>query len=168
MQLLNLDFGAVSPSQWLLAAAIAVTAALMVIDAVAFRLPNIGVLVLLSLYPLWVLLHPEPMHWAWALLIAGVALAIGMGLFGLGILGAGDAKFAAVAFLWAGPEAAWRFFVYFALIGGAMSVVLLTVRPMLYNHQRFLPRLLRRREPIAYGLAIGGGLMLVWWQGLAP
>lgn len=162
-----MQLSAITLDLWILTFAIGLTAWLMAADAVTFRLPNVVLLGLLALYPLWVVAHPEPVHWAWALLIAGVALAIGMGLFALNVIGAGDAKFAAVAFLWAGPEAGLPYFLYFSLIGGAMSVALLILRPLLQPWEKHIPRLFCHHEPVAYGLAIGGGLLLVWFLGNA-
>lgn len=162
-----MQLSAIPLDLWILTLAIALTTWLMAADAVTFRLPNVVVLGLLALYPLWVMAHPEPVHWAWALMIAGIALAVGMGLFALNVIGAGDAKFAAVAFLWAGPEAGLRYFIYFGLIGGAMSLLLLIMRPVLQPWERYVPRLFRHHEPVAYGLAIGGGLLLIWFLGYA-
>ncbi len=150
------------------AAAAGITAWLMLHDAATFRLPNWAVGTLGLLYPFWVLTGTDYATFPWSVLIASLVLVVGMLLFSVRLLGAGDAKFMAAGFLWVGPSQSLWFFFLFALLGGALSLFLLLLRPVLDKRvpARWLPRILRRRQPVAYGLAIGGGLLLVMAYGV--
>lgn len=147
------------------AAASALTAASMLYDLLYYRLPNYLVLGLLALYPAYVWLAPHEIAWGWSLIVAGGVLLVGVLLYAVGAIGAGDVKFASVAFLWVGAGGALSYFIVFGLLGGLLSVLLLFGRPVIakFRPQDRLIRVLQLRAPVPYGLALGGALLLRWF-----
>ena len=89
--------------------------------------------------------------------VGAITLAICFFFWSRGWIGGGDAKFAAVAAIWLGPELAITFFVLTSIYGGALSLAILTVR------SRFLPAFLLKMDwvmrlysvkKIPYGVAL--------------
>jgi len=103
-----------------LLAALAFWAALN--DVREYRIPNRIVLAIAALYPVHVLVSAEPVAWGGAMLVAAIALVVGMILFFTGVLGGGDAKLLAAVALWAGPANILEFLTITAVLGGAMAV----------------------------------------------
>ena len=72
-------------------------------DLLTLRIPNRAVLVILGLYPVYVLTAGQAVPWPAASLIAAVSFAIGFALFATNLFGGGDVKLFAATALWAGP-----------------------------------------------------------------
>lgn len=108
---------------------------------------------------------------------AGIAvLLIGIGLFSRGWAGGGDAKLLAAAALWLGFDHLVPFLFWTGLLGGGLSLVLLTYRsilpPVWLVGQSWAMRLHDRKEGIPYGIAIAGAGLIVypstgWMTGFA-
>lgn len=102
-------------------------------------------------------------------------LVLGFGCFALGWVGGGDAKFAAVAALWLGFPQALFFVAYGAVIGGALTLVLLSFRsgllPAFALRQAWIMRLHDPKVGVPYGIALAAAGLLVYpqtvWMGLA-
>lgn len=141
-------------------------AAVILIDASKYVIPNALNLFLLGVYPFAAYLLA--LNWPMALLAAGIALVIGMAIFALGFMGGGDIKLLAVLVLWTGWHATSAYFLFLTgVAGGALVIVVLFARfllPPLFGG-RELPRLLRRKQPIPYGIAIALGFLIVLWSG---
>jgi prepilin peptidase CpaA len=95
-------------------------------------------------------------------------LAVAFGLFAMGWIGGGDAKLAAATTLWMGFGLTLPYLVYTALIGGALTLVLLMARrlpltPGLARH-RFIERLHDARTGVPYGIALAAAGLLVYSQ----
>ena len=101
-----------------------------------------------------------------ALALAGAALGAGLLLpfYAIRAMGAGDVKLLAAIGALLGPQALVSVAVYGALIGGAMSVVILLVRRRLFVAVNEI--LVQRRAPTRsgatapYGVAIASGVYL--------
>lgn len=140
-------------------------AAVIVCDASRYIIPNNLNLAILLLYFAAIFLLPIAPGVALSALGAGSAvLLVGLGLFALGLMGGGDVKLLAVLALWTGWSLATvNFLVLTALFGGALVVVVLLARailpPILFKIRPTMniPRLLVRKQPVPYGLAIAGG-----------
>ena len=143
--------------------------AVMVIDATRYVIPNALNLFLLGLYPFAAYLLG--LDWPMALVAAGIALAIGMGIFALGFMGGGDIKLMVVLILFTGWHASTVNFLFLTgVCGGVLVIVLLFARfilPPLFRG-RELPRLLTRKQPVPYGIAIAAGFLVVLWTGQIP
>jgi len=100
-------------------------------DATEFKIPNRICLAIAALYPVHVLASPVPVDWLGGLAVGGIALAFGIALFALRYMGGGDIKLITVTALWAGPAEILDFVVFSALVGGVMSLIMLS--PMRYS-----------------------------------
>lgn len=92
-----------------------------------FIIPNQLILVAVALWPLH--LAATPAAGLAALGAVGCAVAVflvGALLFSRGYVGGGDVKLLSVATLWAGPSGTPELLVVTGLLGGALSIVLLT------------------------------------------
>lgn len=142
-------------------------------DAVRYTIPNWLNGAILALFIAAACLLPvEPL---WALLAASLVLLAGIASFALGMMGGGDAKLLFVLTLWTGWSMATASFLFMtAMTGGLLVVVVLTLRLVLppvlrhKNPERQMPRLLTRKEPVPYGLAIAGAFLWVLWNHQVP
>ena len=93
------------------------------------------------------------------------ALAVAFVLFSFGLIGGGDAKLFAATCLWLGP-AAFPYTIYAALIGGALTLLLLFWRglplPATLSSQGWLVRLHSPKEGVPYGIALAASGLLVY------
>lgn len=144
-------------------------AVVVMVDATKYVIPNALNLFLLGLYPFAAYLLG--LDWPMALLAAGIALAIGMGIFAFGFMGGGDIKLLAVLVLFTGWDTSSINFLFLTgLCGGLLVFAVLFLRfllPPLFRG-RELPRLLRRKQPVPYGIAIAAGFLVVLWTGQIP
>lgn len=113
-------------SQVSIACFVALVLAASASDIVAYRIPNVIVIALLLLYPIYVLVTPGEVEWLYSLGIFAATIAVGLALFAFRWFGAGDVKLMAAIMLWAGPTLALPALLISALIGGAVSLVMLT------------------------------------------
>lgn len=143
--------------------------AVMAIDASKYVIPNTLNLFLLALYPFAAYLLG--LDWPMALVAAGIVLAIGLGVFALGFMGGGDIKLLAVLVLYTGWHMATVNFLFLTgVCGGGLVIAVLFARfilPPLFKG-RALPRLLTRKQPIPYGIAIAIGFLVVLWTNQIP
>lgn len=137
-------------------------------DATHYIIPNWLNALLLILYPLWWFTAPAAPDWAGALGMFALCFAVGFGLFALGLMGAGDVKLLSVLGLYVGfSEAGLALIIYMALLGGVLSLLLIILRRVLAGWKR-RPRLLRKKEPVPYGLAIAGSFLWLLFTGRVP
>lgn len=135
-------------------------------DVAAFRIPNMVPLVSVALFPLAVWLAPSPVALGWHVVAAFVVLAMGIGLFALGMLGGGDVKLMAAVSLWLGINSLTMFLVLVSLAGAALTILLLVLRATPLRHASLghgAPlAVLQPRAGIPYGMAIAfGGAVLM-------
>jgi prepilin peptidase CpaA len=94
-----------------------------------------------------------------------LVLAITFTLFAFGMIGGGDAKFAAATALWLGPEATLAFVIYTMLIGGVLALAMLTFRaaplPATFYGWSWVSRLQSPGQGIPYALAMSPAAILV-------
>lgn len=83
-----------------------------------YIIPNQVSLGALALYPVFVLSSPDPVHWQWALVMAGVFFVVGFVMYLARAMGAGDAKLLPVVMLWVGAKDFTPFIL--VLIGGSL------------------------------------------------
>lgn len=150
-------------SGFALALALAMVA-VIVSDAVRYTIPNWLNGAILALYIPAAFLLPADV--LWALLAATIVLAVGLGLFAMGLMGGGDVKLLFVLTLWTGwGQAALQLMALTAIMGGLLVVIVLMLRalfpPFLLKKDpnRVLPRLLTRKQAVPYGLAIAAAFL---------
>jgi prepilin peptidase CpaA len=94
------------------------------------------------------------------------ALVVTFAMFCFGWIGGGDAKLFAATCLWFGPEAILIYSLYAALLGGALTMVLLFWRsvplPTVLTSQGWLARLHSPKEGVPYGIALAVAGLLVY------
>lgn len=140
---------------------------LAVIDVRERRLPTRVVLAIGALFAVDAGLmrlsaHGWLMHGALALGVFAVCAL----LFAAGMLGGGDAKLAAVIFLWIGPTLSLPALILISVIGTLVSCVSIATR-RLGGPQSSTPRRVlalfssRRGVPYGVALALGGGTTIV-------
>jgi prepilin peptidase CpaA len=100
---------------------------------------------------------------------AAVALALlllAFALFSFGWIGGGDAKLFAATCLWLGPETIFAYSFYAALLGGALTLLLLLLRwlpfPAAFSSQGWLVRLHSAKEGVPYAIALAAAGLLVY------
>jgi prepilin peptidase CpaA len=134
-------------------------------DLTSFTIPNWISLVLLAAFVpaaltggmAWPLFG---LHFA----VFAAALVAGMGMYALGWIGGGDAKLFAVSGLWLGAGGAVPFVTVTALAGGALAVILVSLRhDFVRTHvpagPAWVERLRQPKGDAPYGVAIAiGGL----------
>lgn len=95
-----------------------------------------------------------------------VALAVGFGMFAMGWIGGGDAKLFAATVLWLNPEALVTYIFFSAILGGALTLVLLAYRsyplPSFMMSQDWVVRLHQPREGVPYGIALAAGGLIAY------
>lgn len=98
--------------------------------------------------------------------LALAALFVAFALFSFGWIGGGDAKLFAATCLWLGPEAIFAYSIYAALLGGALTLMLLFWRglplPVMLTSQGWLVRLHSPKEGVPYGIALAAAGLLVY------
>ena len=89
------------------------------------------------------------------ILAAAVVLAVGTGIFALGLMGGGDVKLWAAVALWLGPDLLGPHVILVALLGGVVGAALLVLRKLRRSPQPV------RRSFVPYGIPIAVGALLL-------
>lgn len=105
-----------------------------VFDFSFYRIPNIILFFLCLLFAGYGSLYLSMGDILWALGVFAGLLAFGFVLFNFHFIGAGDAKYLAVAGLWVGLSGILKFLLIVSLAGGALSLLYL----LLGNHMAYL------------------------------
>ena len=126
-------------------------------------IPNRLILALCALWPFYLAVAPKLTLTSGAV-AAGCAagvFAVGALLFARGLIGGGDVKLLAVATLWAGPAATPTLLVWTGLLGGLLSLVLLSPLRMIVPVRA--GAVADDAHPIAvpYGVAIATAAIIV-------
>jgi prepilin peptidase CpaA len=135
-------------------------------DLVTLKIRNVLVL---AIGIAWLLLAPlagfSPEEIGWSVAVAALVFALTFAFFALGWIGGGDAKLAAVAALWFQPDEALLFFVYAALFGGVLTLVILQLRmrmlPAALGRVPWIAQLHDARAGVPYGVAMAPAALLV-------
>ncbi len=137
-------------------------------DILRFRIPNRVSVVIVLLYPAYLLSASQPVDWLPAVGIAVACLIVGILLFSMKACGAGDAKLFAAAALWAGPEMILPFGLYTSLAGGVMVLFMwfqhrLARAPSIGMVLQTTADSGFAKQPMPYGAAIAvGGLYVAF------
>ena len=99
-------------------------------------------------------------------LVAIITLVVGFSFFAFGWVGGGDAKLAAATMLWVGMSEVLPFLVYAALLGGALTMLILGLRrwplPERIAQWKWLDRLHDSKSGVPYGIALAAAGILVY------
>jgi len=136
-------------------------------DLLTMRISNKLVLLLVAGFFIVALSVNLPLQqFAMHVLCALLVLTVAFTFFALGWIGGGDAKLAAATTLWLGFGLALPYLVYTALLGGALTLVVLALRripltPFIARF-RWLERLHDSRQGIPYGVAMAVAGLLTY------
>lgn len=142
-----------------------------------FRIPNLLILALAALFVVSGLLRPDMVAWESHLGAGLLMFGVGVALFALGLMGAGDSKLLAVTGLWTGLELLPLHLACTASLGLALIQLLLSIRqlrvrlvpagPASAATTPWLPEALLPGRSIPYGIAIAGsaGAVANGWLG---
>jgi prepilin peptidase CpaA len=136
-------------------------------DLLTYKIRNVLVIAVgLAFLVLAPLAGFAPVDIALSLAVALAVFAVTFGFFAAGWIGGGDAKLATAAALWFGWEHALTYFVYAALLGGALSLALILFRriPLPATLSRISPvgRLHAADSGVPYGVAFAAAALLVF------
>lgn len=111
------------------------------------------------------------LDWAsvgWASVTAAAVLAVAFTFFAFGWIGGGDAKLISVTVLWTGLDLLLQYLIYAALLGGALTLIILFLRrvplPPRLAAQAWLERLHNAKTGVPYGIALAIAAILVYPQ----
>ncbi len=111
------------------------------------------------------------LDWAavgWASVTAAAVLAVAFAFFAFGWIGGGDAKLISATVLWMGLDLLLQYLLYAALLGGALTLVILAIRryplPPRLASQAWLDRLHNPKTGVPYGIALAIAAVLVYPQ----
>ncbi len=138
-------------------------------DIKSLKIPNAVSVIVLALFFLNYWPSAPADGFTKHMIVAGVALLLGFGVFAAGFMGAGDIKLISALMLWAGPQDGFAFLIVMTLVGGLCAGLLLITRTSMAawpSAQHYIPsRRLRtwaQRGIFPYGIAIcTAGLLLM-------
>lgn len=136
-------------------------------DLTSMKIPNwISGALVLSFFPVALVVGLPPMTAAIHLGVALVALVAGMVMFALRWIGGGDAKLMAATCLWLGATGSGMFLLWTGVMGGAFCLILLFARfharPYLLSAPGWVVQLMEPRGDIPYGVAIAAGALMAY------
>lgn len=138
-------------------------------DLLTMTIPNMVSVILVAGFALFALYIGAPMEMVMSHVLCAVAmLALAFGMFVAGWIGGGDAKLFAAIALWLGWERLPEYGVWVALLGGALTLVIVLIRfydlPEFVLKAGFMRRLADKGGGIPYGIALAIGGLLVYPQ----
>jgi prepilin peptidase CpaA len=133
-----------------------------VFDVLKFRIPNAIVVALPVLFVVAAVFASGTVDWLGHLGAGAVVLVCSALLFHFNLLGGGDAKLLAALAIWAGFDSLLPFLIAVSLLGGLLAMVLLLFRPICARFPAVhWPLSLLPGHPLPYGVAIGGGAVIM-------
>lgn len=136
-------------------------------DLLTMRLPNWLTLAVLASFAILAVAFGMPLDQIGVNYACGLAaLAVGFALFSFGWIGGGDAKLAAGIAAWLGLQGAVEFLLVSAVLGGALTLLILQMRrwplPALLQGEAWIARLHDRKEGVPYGVALAAAALHVY------
>jgi prepilin peptidase CpaA len=137
-----------------------------VVDLRTYRIPNILVAILLLAFLIVGLVHGSDVNWIGHVGAALLTFALGVGVYALGQMGAGDVKLLAAIALWAGTGGLVPLLIAVSLCGFVGMLLIIAMRIVVPRFQtsgtegQGLPRVLVKGEGIPYGIGIGPGALI--------
>jgi prepilin peptidase CpaA len=136
-------------------------------DLLTMRIANwLVVLVVLAYLGLALLLRLPWEQIGWAAVAALAVLLVAFAFFAFGWIGGGDAKLVSATVMWIGTTGLLQYLIYAALLGGALTLIILAFRrypmPAWLLHHKWVDRLHDTRSGVPYGVALAIAAILVY------
>jgi prepilin peptidase CpaA len=136
-------------------------------DLLTMRIANwLVILVVLAYVALAALTQIGWDQIGWAAVAAVAVLAVAFAFFAFGWIGGGDAKLAAATALWIGLSYMLQYLIYAALLGGALTLIILAFRryplPGWLSRYKWIDRLHDPKSGVPYGIALAIAAILVY------
>jgi prepilin peptidase CpaA len=97
---------------------------------------------------------------------AAIVLVVAFAFFAFGWIGGGDAKLVSVTTLWVGFTFMLQYLIYAALLGGALTLLILALRryplPGWLARHKWIDRLHDPKSGVPYGIALAIAAVLVY------
>lgn len=142
------------------------------LDATRYLIPNWLNTMVILLYVVFVLSSPVAIGWLSGIYAFILVFIVGFPIFFFRLMGGGDVKLLIALALWCGlSETLAEFVIYTGLLGGVLSVALLSIRPFAAwlcaksGKDITIPKILTYGQDIPYGLAITTAFLIVLWNG---
>ncbi len=132
-----------------------------------YKIPNYLSLILILLYPVFILTSPVEISWIYSIAVAVATFVVGFALFAMGLFGGGDVKLITALSLWAGTELILTFLVSMVLAGGVLVFVVI-IREALRQMDdkggffKGARAAVRTKTPVPYGVAIAVGSLPIF------
>lgn len=144
-------------------------------DATRYIIPNWLNALIIVLYVIFAFATPEKLDWLSGLYAFLIVLACSYPLFAFRLVGGGDVKLLCALSLWCGlSKTLLAFILYTGLLGGLLSILLLSLRPFIawlgskLKRKIPVPKVLTYGQDIPYGLAITIAFLILLWSGQIP
>jgi prepilin peptidase CpaA len=136
-------------------------------DLLTMRIANwLVALVVVAFMGLALLAHISWTDIGMAAAAAAIVLAIAFAFFAFGWIGGGDAKLVAATTLWVGFGYMLQYLIYSALLGGALTLLILWLRryplPAPLQRHKWIDRLHNPKSGVPYGIALAIAAILVY------
>lgn len=139
-----------------------------VVDAAVYRIPNSFVLALILAFAAMAAVHAGEVAWLAHTASFGIVFGVGLVLYFIGQMGAGDVKFLGALALWAGLPALPVLLFWVAICGIVVTPLILILRRIVPGlvARKLLPpktenlRVFAKRNGIPYAVAIGPGAII--------
>jgi prepilin peptidase CpaA len=136
-------------------------------DLLTMRIANwLVILVVLAYLVLALLLNIPWEQIGWAAVAALAVLVVAFALFAFGWIGGGDAKLVSATAMWVGTTVMLQYLIYAALLGGALTLIILAFRrypmPAWLLRHKWLDRLHDTKSGVPYGIALALAAILVY------
>ena len=135
-------------------------------DLASYTIPNTLSLALAGAFLLFAFAAGLPVAGLADHLGAGlIGLTLGFALFAFGFIGGGDAKLFAAVLLWLGLRDSLPYALAASVMGGALTLLLVSLRrmplPPQLAHRAWIARLHDPKGAVPYGVALAAGLFLI-------
>ncbi len=133
-----------------------------IFDILKFRIPNAIDVALPILFVVAAIFASGTVDRLGHLGAGAIVLVCAALLFHFNLLGGGDAKLLASLAIWAGFDSLLPFLFAVSILGGVLALVLLLLRPVCARFSSVdWPLSLLPGHPLPYGVAIGGGAVVM-------
>jgi prepilin peptidase CpaA len=136
-------------------------------DLLTMRIANwLVILVVLAYLGLALIVHIPWEQIGWAAVAAVAVLVVAFAFFAFGWIGGGDAKLVSATAMWVGTSVMLQYLIYAALLGGALTLIILAFRrypmPAWLLRHKWVDRLHDTKSGVPYGIALALAAILVY------